>query len=207
MAGGNIEAPWGIRIGPMLIVSTGRPFNITTGRDTNLDTVFSDRPGFGTVGQAGVIDTPYGAFNTTGTGTIIPRNYGEGPSFASLSLRISKSISFRKSKATTPTAGPAGMGGGEHGGGPGGGMMGGMMGGRGGGGGNGPGLTVSLSVSNVMNRINANAPVANLTSPLFGQSTSLAGFFMGFGPGGFGGGGGGGEAGNRRIELQLRANF
>jgi hypothetical protein len=30
---------------------------------------------------------------------------------------------------------------------------------------------------------------------------------MGFGPGGFGGGGGGGEAGNRRIELQLRANF
>ena len=42
------------------------------------------------------------------------------------------------------------------------------------------------------------------------KSTALlvfAGFFMGFGPGGFGGGGGGGEAGNRRIELQLRANF
>lgn len=207
MAGGNIEAPWGIRIGPMLIVSSGRPFNITTGRDTNLDTVFSDRPGFGSVGQAGVIDTPYGAFNTTGTGTIIPRNYGEGPSFASLSLRISKSIAFRKSRTTTPTGGaggpgmggPMGMGGGEHG--PGGGMM-----GRGGGG-NGPGLTVSVSVSNVLNRINASAPVGNLTSPLFGQSTSLAGFFMGFGPGGFGGGGGGGEAGNRRIELQLRANF
>lgn len=204
MAGGNIDAPWGIKVGPMLIISTGRPFNITTGRDTNLDTVFSDRPSFGTVGQSGVIDTAYGAFSTAGTGTIIPRNYGEGPSFASLSLRLSKTISFKRSKATTPTGGgpgggPMGMGGGDHG-------PGGMMGGRGFGG-NGPGLTVSINVSNVLNRINANAPVGNLTSPLFGQSTSLAGFFMGFGPGGFGGGGGGGEAGNRRIELQLRANF
>jgi hypothetical protein len=50
MAGGNIQAPWGISIGPMLIMSTGRPYNITTGRDLNFDTVFSDRPSFGTRG-------------------------------------------------------------------------------------------------------------------------------------------------------------
>jgi hypothetical protein len=202
MAGGNINAPWGIKIGPMLIMSTGRPYNITTGRDVNLDTVFSDRPSFGSAGQLGVLDTEYGLLNTTGNGLIIPRNYGEGPSFASLSLRISRMIPFKKAKAATPAGGPGGggppmMGGGDHGGG-------GMM-GRGFGG--GPGLTVSISVSNVLNRKNEGTPVGNLTSPLFGQSTSLAGFFMGFGPGGFGGGGGGGEAGNRRIELQLRANF
>ena len=95
-----------------------------------------------------------------------------------------------------------GGGGGDHGGG--GGMMGG---GRGGFGGGGPGLTISINVSNVLNRTNEGTPVGNLNSPKFGQSTSLAGFFMGFGAGGFGGGGGGGEAGNRRIELQLRANF
>lgn len=204
MAGGNLRAPWGISIGPMLIMSTGRPYNITTGRDLNLDTVFSDRPSFGAEGQTGVIDTDYGFLNTTGSGVIIPRNYGEGPSFASLSLRISKSIPFKRVKTATPTGGPGmggppmGMGGGDHG--PGG--MGGMR-----GGGSGPGLSVSISVSNVLNRKNPGTPVGNLTSPLFGQSTSLAGFFMGFGPGGFGGGGGGGEAGNRRIELQLRANF
>jgi hypothetical protein len=74
---------------------------------------------------------------------------------------------------------------------------------RGGGpGGGGPGLTISLSVSNLLDRVNPSTPVGNLTSPQFGQSTSLAGFFMGFG-----GGGGGGEAGNRRIELQARLNF
>lgn len=211
MAGGNIEAPWGIRIGPMLTLSTGRPYNITTGRDTNLDTVFSDRPSFGTADQAGVIETEYGPLNPLGTGVIIPRNYGEGPSFASFSLRLSKTIPFKRSRSATPQGGrpgggdhggggpPMGMGGGgDHG--PGGGM-GGMR------GGGGPGLTVTVNVSNVLNRRNDGTPVGNLSSTRFSQSTSLAGFFMGFGPGGFGGGGGGGEAGNRRIELQLRASF
>jgi hypothetical protein len=210
MAGGNIRAPWGIGIGPMLTISTGRPYNITSGRDSNLDTVFSDRPSFGAAGQTGVIDTEYGFLNTTSSGVIIPRNYGEGPGFASLSLRISKSIPFRKAKTpTAPTGGgpggggpPMGMGGGDHGGG--GGMM---RGGGGGGFGGGPGLTITINVSNVLNRVNEGTPVGNLTSPDFGQSKSLAGFFMGFGPGGFGGGGGGGEAGNRRIELSIRANF
>ena len=211
MAGGSLRAPWGITVGPMLILSTGRPYNITTGRDGNLDTVFSDRPSYGTTGQTGVIETEYGPLNTTGVGLIIPRNYGEGPSFASLSLRLSKTIPFKKAKTAAPTGGgpggggpPMGMGGGggDHGGG--GGMMGG---GRGGFGGGGPGLTISINVSNVLNRTNEGTPVGNLNSPKFGQSTSLAGFFMGFGAGGFGGGGGGGEAGNRRIELQLRANF
>ena len=208
MAGGNIRGPWDISIGPMISISTGRPYNITSGRDFNLDTVFSDRPSFGVVGQPGVIQTEYGPLDTTGAGVIIPRNYGEGPGFASLSLRISKSIQFKKSQTTTTTAGGGpGMGGSDsHSPGGGGGMGGGMRGG-GMGGGSGPGLTISISVTNLLDRTNAGMPVGNLTSPLFGQSTSLAGFFMGFGPGGFGGGGGGGEAGNRRIELQARLNF
>lgn len=212
MAGGNLVAPWDIRIGPMLILSTGRPYNITTGRDTNLDTLFTDRPSFGTAGQVGVVDTEYGYLNTSGLGQIIPRNYGEGPGFASLSLRISKTILFKKARtAAPPTVGapggpggggpPMGMGGGgggDHGGG------GGMMGGRGMGGGGGPGLTLTINISNLTNRKNEGTPVGNLTSTDFGQSKNLAGFFMGFGPGG---GGGGGEAGNRRIELQARINF
>jgi len=204
LAGGNIRGPWNISIGPMITISTGRPYNITTGRDLNFDTVFSDRPSFGVAGRAGVIETAYGPLDTTGSGIIIPRNYGEAPGFASVSLRLSKNIPFKKSQAATPEGGGPGMGGPMGGGhGPGGGM-GGM---RGGGPGGGPGLTISISVSNLFDRTNAAAPVGNLTSPQFGQSTSLAGFFMGFGPGGFGGGGGGGEAGNRRIELQARLNF
>jgi hypothetical protein len=199
MAGGNIEGPWGIRFGPMLIMSTGRPYNITTGRDTNLDTLYTDRPSFGQEGQIGAVDTEYGFLNTNGIGEIIPRNYGEGPAFASLSLRISKTIPFRKAKATTPSGGPGGGGpmmGGDHGG---------PMMGRGGFSGGGPGITFTINISNLTNRVNEGQPVGNLTSTDFGQSKNLAGFFMGFGPGG--GGGGGADAGNRRIELQARINF
>lgn len=95
--------------------------------------------------------------------------------------------------------GGMGGGGGDHGGGGGRGMM-------GGGGSGGPGLTFAVNISNLLDRTNEGTPVGNLSSPKFGESTGLAGFFMGFGPGG-GGGGGGGDAGNRRIELQIRANF
>jgi hypothetical protein len=62
-------------------------------------------------------------------------------------------------------------------------------------------LTVSLSFQNLINRVNLAAPVGNLSSPSFGESLSLGGFF-----GGFGGGGSTG-AGNRRIYAQVRLNF
>lgn len=59
-------------------------------------------------------------------------------------------------------------------------------------------LTLSIQARNLLNTVNPAAPNGNLSSPLFGVSTQLAGFF---GPGG------GGAAGNRRVELQLRFSF
>ena len=58
-----------------LIGSTGYPFNITTGRDTNGDTFFSERPAFATdLNEPGVVVTPFGAFDPTPSPgqTIIP---------------------------------------------------------------------------------------------------------------------------------------
>ena len=81
---------------------------------------------------------------------------------------------------------------------------------RGGGGPGGPGgmfgssgsgkynLTFSVSGRNIINHVNYAPPDGNLSSPLFGQSTSLAG---GFGPYASG------AAGNRKVELQLRFTF
>jgi hypothetical protein len=41
---GNFRAPWGISLNPFVIVQSGRPFNITLGRDLNNDTLnTSDR--------------------------------------------------------------------------------------------------------------------------------------------------------------------
>jgi len=213
--GGNVVGPWGIRVSPFVIASSGRPYNITVGRDLNDDSLFTDRPSFATdPNEPGVVSTPYGLLDTRAIGTIIPRNFGDGPAFYVVNLRIGKSISLGGRRGGGPTegggGGDRGGGGGGRGGrgGPGGGFggRGGFGGGRGGpdaggdeGGGGGRSLTISVSAQNLLNHVNYSTPVGNLSSPLFGQSLSSAGGF-GFGPGGV-------TAGNRRIELIARFSF
>lgn len=207
--GGSISAlPWRIRLNPFLNWNSGRPFNITTGRDNNADALFTDRPALATdLSRPGVINTRYGAFdpNPTPDQTIIPRNFADGPSFFSVNLRISKAIGFGPEIATTPSAGAGGGGGGRGGrggGGRGGGGRGGGFGGGGGGDSTGRryNLNLSVNIQNLLNHTNLGTPIGNLSSPLFGQSNTTAG--------GFGGGGGANlSAGNRRIELQARFSF
>ena len=207
MVGGSLAAKWGISLSPMFQLNTGSPFNITTGRDTNGDTLFNERPAFAPDPSGpGVVRTRFGNFiQNPGPGdTIIPRNYGRGPTNYSLNLRLGKSWGF----GPEVERGGRGKGGGGRRGG-GGGMRG------GGGGGMAPmgrpdgasagtsrkyTLNFSVSARNVLNTVNLSAPNGNLSSPFFGVSTSTAG------GGGFGGGGGGAAA-NRRIDLSLRLSF
>ncbi len=222
--GGSLNAKWGVSFNPFVIASTGAPFNITTGRDNNLDTQFNDRPAFATAAGPGVISTEFGNFLTTPgpNDVIIPRNYGRGPGSFTINLRAAKTFGFGKTGESGINDGgmPPGMGGGRGPGG--GGPPPGMGGGRGPGGPGGRGgmfggastgkrynLTVSVQARNLLNYVNPAQPTGNLSSPLFGISTQLGG---GFGPrpgggGGGPGGGGGGAAANRLIELQLRFSF
>jgi hypothetical protein len=55
-------------------------------------------------------------------------------------------------------------------------------------------LTFSAYVRNLFNNVNSAAPVGTLSSPLFAESNSLAGF-------------GGNTAANRRIDLQIQFTF
>jgi hypothetical protein len=71
-------------------------------------------------------------------------------------------------------------------------------------------LTATISARNAFNHVNFGQPNGVISSPFFGESTSLAsGGPGGGGPGGGGGGfgGSGSAAGNRRIEFQLRFTF
>jgi hypothetical protein len=213
---------------PFILAYSGRPFNITNGIDTNGDTRFTERPTFAALNarcaQLGLTNS---FCNIDGISnpdtTVIPRNYGRGPSFFNVNLRLDKTFGFGGSKksavaATTPDAPRQGgaVGGqipGAGGGGPGnrGGGGGNRGGGRGGGFGGGFGggsdkpynLTVGLEFSNLFNRANLNTPIGSLNSSRFGQSTSTV---SGFGFGG-GGGGGGGNSGNRRVELRMRFSW
>lgn len=200
--------PGGIRLNPMITVNSGRPFNITTGRDTNGDTLFTERPAFADAqtATANLRRTPWGDFdiNPKPGQTIIPRNYGTGQMFFAANLRISKTFGF--GEARNAQGGSGGQARGGQGG------RGGRAAGGGGGGRRTGGvdsgeqtnrrfnLNLSVNIQNLFNNTNESVPIGNLSSPLFGVSTGSAG--------GFGRGGGENQsAGNRRIEFQARFSF
>ncbi len=221
---GNITLPWNVSLNPFITAFSGRPFNITRGRDDNGDGYFTDRPTFADLqSRCGALGLTASFCDTAGNDptAIIPRNYGSGPSSFSVNMRIGKTFGFGKSAAQRTAGNGGGRGGAGGGAGPGPGMV--VVAGPGGGGGpGGPGgggamrggggfggggdvrkpynLNVGIQVSNIFNHVNFGNPIGSLSSDRFGQSVSTGGGFGGFG--GFGGGGA-----NRRVELQMRFNW
>lgn len=187
--GGTFEAPFGLRFNPLIVAFSGRPFNITTGVDRNNDLLFTERPALATdLTKPGVVVTPFGAFDPNpGPGqSIIPRNFGAGPSFFTILLSVGKTFRFGDVPAPAqarPTAGtPAATSRAKS----------------------TPtekrySLTLSIRAQNLLNHTNPGTPVGNLGSSLFGQSTSTAGSFgiSSSLP----------SVSNRRIEGQLRFTF
>jgi hypothetical protein len=164
---GTIPLPFLITASPIMQVSSGRPYSITTGLDNNDDGVTDDRPAFAN----GPVPSDFkdcinpnnylvGTQATTlvygETYTQIPVNFCTGPSLVSFNLRFSRTFGFgpkteaalaaqaRQAAQQAAGGGPGGPGGGGpggggRGGGGGGGGFGGGGGGRGGGGGGGGG--------------------------------------------------------------------
>jgi len=189
--GGSFNAPWGVSLSPLIIARSGTPFNITTGRDANGDTLFTERPAFATdLAKTGVIITRFGAFdpNVAPGLRIIPRNFGDGPSFFSVNLRLSKRFGFGPrpsnspaAQATAPSASQASASKAR-----------------------GPerpiSLTFTTQIQNLFNHVNAAPPIGNLSSPLFGLSNAVA-------AGGYQLGSSAPATSNRRIVLELNLNF
>ena len=220
--GTGIPLPWKITATPFFNVSSGTPYNITTGLpDPDGDGGQVQRPALvdlsasQCVGASFKYEPRYGCFNlqpAAGT-AMIERNAGVGPMSVNLSMRLSRTWgfgSFGESGPADKNAPPPGMGGARGGPGPGG------PGGGGPGGGGPPpsgpppsgifgsssakryNLTLSIMAMNVLNHPNLAAPNGDLSSPTFGESLSLQ---AGFGPEG------GTSTYNRKISLQLRLTF
>jgi hypothetical protein len=206
LLGGNIQAPYGISISPMMDVNSGSPFNITIGQDLNGDGQSNDRPAWATSSSADTVTTAYGKFDLdpAWNAARIPINIGTGPSQFSMNMRVSKSFGIGP-KVAAPAGssgnGPGGPGGPPPGGGPGGGLGPGGLSRSG-----GPpkldqasarrySLNFAVMAHNVFNNVNMAAPVGVLDSSKFGQSTSLAGGFFSS------------AASNRSIDLQVSFSF
>jgi hypothetical protein len=180
---GSYTMPWNIRISPFIFITSGRPFNITTGRDNNNDTLFTDRPTLTTADDPEAIITRFGIFNPNPRpgDKIIERNFGGGPGQVSVNLNFSKTIGFGgQRKSNTPNfAGGQGerrieaIGQGRGGFGGGGGGIGRGGGGFGGFGGNNEersryNLTLSINIQNLFNHTNPAGFNGVLSSPIFG---------------------------------------
>ena len=231
---GTISLPWWqLSLNPFIIASSGRPFNIITGQDTNGDRVFTERPSFApsttncSSPPANIVCTPYGNFNLRPAPgeALIPRNLGEGPSFLSVNMRISKTWSFGTIHSASAAKGQEGQqrggqarggGGGGRGGaggagvpqipGAGGGGRGGGGGGRGGGGGGlaaigGPAGGGAAEAKRYTMQFSLNFQnilnTVNLSPPVGNLSSPFFGQSLSLngGFGGFGPGGGGGGGG------------
>jgi hypothetical protein len=184
---GTVELPWGLNLNPLIIAWSGRPFNIITGRDTNGDTLYTERPSFAeNLSKPGTLSTRFGAFdlNPTAGERIIPRNFATGPALFAVNLRLSKTISFGGDGQTVARGNSVSDEGGN--------MAGASAREK------RYSLTLGVRVQNLLNRVNAAPPVSNLSSLLFGQSTSSDESFSFRGNAG---------AGNRRIEMQVGFTF
>lgn len=194
---GSFTAPLDFVLSPFIVAHSGGPFDITTGDDYNGDSIFNDRPAWATdLARTSVVQTRWGAFDTRPqTGQVfIPRNLGTSPGMFAVNLRLSKSFGFgpildaAQSQSQSMTQGPPG----SHG--PGGGH-----------GGHHDResstsdrnytITFSAAARNLFNRVNLDTPVGNLSSPVFGKSTSIHGF------------GHGSASANRTLDFQVRFSF
>jgi hypothetical protein len=201
--GGTINMKWSFRLSPLLVMSSGPPFDITVGRDTYGDTLFNGRPGIATdLSKPGLIATPYGLLdpNPTPDERMLPRNFGRGPGSVMLNLRVQKVFAFGSSREAAAAAGNL----------PGGGDRRATPGVFGSGGGASAGsspasrrynLSISMSVRNILNHTNPGQIIGNITSPLFGQANQTAGATS------LGGTNFLESANNRRLELQTRFTF
>ncbi|PYS38727.1 MAG: hypothetical protein DMF71_16375 [Acidobacteria bacterium] len=186
---GSIDTRWGISFFPLIIASSGTPFNIISGSDTNLDSLFADRPAFATdLTRPSVRLTRFGAFDLAPLpdARIIPRNFGDGPGYFSVNLRMTKTFSFGTAPAKSSASAAA----------------------KGAGAGRAQAaarpedkpykFTIGVAVSNLFNRTNKGTPIGNLSSPVFGLSNSISAISQfGFGS----------SASTNNRSVSLRAQF
>ena len=147
-AGGSVRGPFGFELAPFVTYRSGVPFNITTGKDGNADTLFNDRPSFAMPGEAGVVVTPFGSFDPTPEpgDIVIPRNFGRGPELLQANLQIAKTFSIGAKKAASKDDDEGGK----------------------------YNLGLSAQIRNLFNRNNLGTPVGNLSSSFFGNSLSTS---------------------------------
>jgi hypothetical protein len=181
----SLDLPHGYILIPFVMATSGRPYDITVGRDLNGDSIFNDRPAFATdLSRPSVALTKLGAFDTSPIPgqKIIPANFADGPGLFNVNLRVTKAFAIGghseseagNTGAQKPNASSNPFGGVWK-----------------------PQYTLRFDVvvSNLFNHVNVGTPIGNLNSPLFGVANLLSPALGTL------------TNANRRINLQLQFLF
>jgi Carboxypeptidase regulatory-like domain/TonB dependent receptor len=133
-----------VKLGGDWTINSGSRFNIVTGKDTNGDGFYSERPAYAAnLNKAGIIKTKYGWLdpNPASSDTLIPRNLGRGSYSSNFNAYIYKWFGFNEDKKDKQ--GPKQR------------------------------LFIRLDINNVFNKNNNNVPIGNISSPNFLQSLKV----------------------------------
>lgn len=153
---GSIQLPLRLQLSPMLVLASGAPYDLTIGHDLNGDSAGSDRPAFATdLTRPSVVFTKFGAFDTDPMPgqTIVPHNYLMGAGMWNVNARLGRTFTLgRKPAASSTGSGATGSSATAEG---------------------RFKLNFNVDVNNVFNHLNPGGYVGDLSSPLFGQPTSV----------------------------------
>lgn len=144
------QLPFGISLTSIFNAVSGSPFNITLGRDSNGDGLFTERPAFasGQESTIPVVITPFGELNVDPKNgdEIIPRNFGLGPARYILDMNFSKTFAITMRNQARRSYR----------------------------------LNLSARINNVLNKNNSANPVGQISSPSFLQPVSYINQSIGF---------------------------
>ncbi|RZU42726.1 TonB-dependent receptor [Edaphobacter modestus] len=179
VVGGSMQLRYGITASPFVIAQAGTPYNITSGLDPFGSSIYNARPYFVNGDRGNCANSA--DFSATQTGSLapVPIDYCTGPVNATINLRIAKVFGFGERTGAAATSGDSGQNRrGNRGGGSGGGSRGGSGGGPMGMGGANSGrrysFTLGAQALNLFNMVPYGTPTSSLSSPRFGQFTTLA---------------------------------
>ncbi len=143
----NLNFPYRVSLRGDFGIRSGARFNIFTGRDTNRDGLYNERPSFASdPNKPGLIQTEYGLLdpNPVPGDKLIPRNFGVGPPGVDVNIYLGKSFGFNRDKANKNTPRKY--------------------------------IYFGLSINNVFNINNKGNPIGNISSPNFLRTITLSNF-------------------------------
>ncbi|WP_255484200.1 carboxypeptidase regulatory-like domain-containing protein [Granulicella sp. 5B5] len=87
---GNLNLPYRVVATTQFDVSSGVPYNITTGTDNNGDGNYTDRPSYASAPGPGIYSTRFGLLTTNTVNGNVPANLGTMPGLVHLDMNLSR---------------------------------------------------------------------------------------------------------------------